>query len=234
MPPRFSDAHLHPCDITEPYPDHRDAEIILGCSTRPEDWDELTKLEDSRMIRFYGVHPWYVSEWNEEVENRLESIVMDDIRSGIGEIGLDSKKGSIMEQMTPFIAQLDIARRMDRPVNVHMVGCEKEMLDTLHSTGNHRVILHGFNNESYSKAFAEIGCYMSINPRILKRSSERISRLIASIPSDRILLETDHPFTPQGFQGMGQFASELSDATGIPKERLLETTSENTRRLIYG
>lgn len=118
--------------------------------------------------------------------------------------------------MRAFLEQLDIASEHGRIANVHMVGCEKVILDAIraHGRGCRAVVLHSFNNESYAKAFSELGCMLSVNPRILARSDARVSRLISSIPEERLLLETDAPYTARGFAGMEDFAERLASACG--------------------
>ncbi len=230
----FVDAHAHPGEMTDPYPDYEDAGLILACSSRPQDWGRLERIDDSRLYKFYGVHPWYTDEWSPGIEGDLRAR-LSRTRCGIGEIGLDSKKGRIEDQIPVFKEQMAIAMEYDRPVEVHMVGCEDVMLSTLRDIRpTIPVILHGFNNEGYSKAFTGLGCYLSINPRILRRSDGRIQRLMSSMPKDRLLLETDAPFTPDGFSGMGDFVSRLSAACGTSAAELLSLSTENARRIVYG
>lgn len=228
----FADAHLHPADMSETYPGYEHAELLLGCSTCPADWDVLRGIDDGRIVRFYGIHPWKVPEWTNDAEDRLRSILEHYPESGIGEIGLDSKRNGMAEQIGIFREQLSIAKEYGRPVQIHCVGCEKEVLDILRETRMEEpIVMHAFNNESYAKPFVRAGCYLSVNPRILKRSDGRISGLLSSIPEDRLLMESDHPFAPGGFIGMTAFAERLSEACGIPAGHLLSISLDNARRI---
>ena len=196
----FADAHLHPLDIADSgaYPDLGEAEILFGCVSSPSQWEAMSSLEDGRVRRFYGVHPWNASEWSGDACARLESILEMDEGAGIGEIGLDSKHGTIDSQTEAFDAQLALAERFGRPVNIHCIGCEREILKHLE---RHRripgIVIHSFSNESYAVPFVRLGCFLSVNPRILARSETRVMRLMDSIPGDRLLLESDAPFTPR-------------------------------------
>lgn len=71
----------------------------------------------------------------------------------------------------------------------------------------------------------------SINPRILARSDARISRLLSSIPADRLLLETDAPYVPRDFDGMRGFAERLGKASGMDAGHLMGIALENARRI---
>lgn len=229
----FADAHLHPLDIAESgaYPDLGEAEILFGCVSSPSQWDAMSSLEDGRVRRFYGVHPWNTSEWSADVCARLESILEDDGRAGIGEIGLDSKRFAEV-QAEAFEAQLTLAERFGRPVNIHCVGCEREVLGHLE---RHRripaVVMHAFSNESYAVPFIRLGCFLSVNPRILARSETRVKRLMNSIPGDRLLLESDAPFTPR-FSGMVDFAERLAETIESDAETLMGTALDNARSIL--
>lgn len=229
----FADAHLHPLETADSgaYPDLGEAETLFGCVSSPSQWDAMSSLEDDRIRRFYGVHPWNASEWSADACARLESILEDDGRAGIGEIGLDSKRGAMGGQTEAFDAQLALAERLGRPVNIHCVGCEREVLDHLE---RHRripdIVIHSFSNESYAVPLVRLGCHLSVNPRILARSEVRIRRLMDSIPGDRLLLESDSPFTPR-FSGMTDFAERLSRAVGSDAGTLLGTALDNARSI---
>jgi TatD DNase family protein len=60
-----------------------------------------------------------------------------------------------------------------------------------------QVVLHWFTGTNQEARLAvEAGCYFSINIRMLE--SEHRRRLIASLPPDRVLTETDGPFVRLG------------------------------------
>ena len=231
----FADAHIH---VTDPgfgdrYRDIRDATVLFGCTARPSEWDPMSAVKDLRVVRFYGVHPWYADEWNDESETRLRSIMSTDSRAHVGEIGLDSKHGAMSEQIPALEDQLDIASEFGRMANIHMVGCEKEVLEAVrrHGRGCRAIILHSFSNESYIKPFTEAGCLFSLNPRIVARSGTRLKRLLDSIPEGSLLLETDAPYTARNFEGMEMFARSLAAVAGSDYRHILDVSLENARRI---
>ena len=231
----FADAHLHVTDtgFGDRYPDIGDAEVLFGCTARPSDWDTMTACKVPGTVRFYGVHPWYADEWGPGSAGRLESILEKDPDAHVGEIGLDSKRGDVSTQLPAFEGQLDVASGHGRIANIHMVGCEKEVLDAVraHARGCEAVVLHSFSSESYVRPFAEAGCLFSLNPRILARSDARLMRLVSAIPEDRLLLETDAPYVPRDFSGMGDFAERLAERTGNTGEGLMTRALDNARRI---
>ena len=230
---RFADAHIHIAEPVGRYDDLESAEVLLGCSARPSEWYALASAGDGRAVRFYGVHPWYAGEWGPEASYRLLSVLASDPRAGVGEIGMDSKRGDRDLQLAALRGQLDIAERERRPVNIHMVGCEKDVLDELRChRGIPAVVLHSFSAESYVRPFSDLGCLMSLNPRVLARSPERVARLLRSIPGDLLALETDAPYVPGWFTGMGGFARRLAEAAGEDPDALAGRALDNVRRAI--
>ena len=230
----ISDAHMHPtdCRAGEYYPGSDTAEILVGCTARASEWNAMSSLEDRRVVRSYGIHPWYPGEWGPDTEARLRDILSEDRAAQVGEIGLDSKRGVLKEQVAAFEAQLSIAESEDRIASIHMIGTEKEVLDILRAKPHGRAILHSYGSDSYAKPFAEEGCYFSISPRILSRSEIRVRRLLEALPADRVLIETDAPSTGRGFDGLGAFAERLSTIAGI--DRIGDMATANLRRLLHG
>lgn len=231
----FADAHAHVSErgFSDRYPDFDRAVIVFGCTARPSEWDAMAACAVPGTVRFYGVHPWYADEWDEASAGRLESILEEDPRANVGEIGLDGKRGDPSLQRPAFESQLDLASGFGRIANVHMVGCERDVLESVrrHTGGCRAVVLHSFSSESYVKPFAEVGCMFSVNPRILARSESRIARLLRSVPEDRLLLETDAPYLAREFSGMTGFADRLAGILGTTGEELMRLTLDNARRI---
>jgi TatD DNase family protein len=189
-------------------------------------------IDDPRMVKSYGIHPWYAGDWTFENKKRLYDLLDSDPSAQVGEIGLDSKRGRVLEQTMIFIQQLDLAEHFHRIVSVHDVGCEKMILDALRGRDLRGVILHSYGSDSYVKPFSEMECYFSISPRILSRSEIRVKRLLDAIPEDRLLLETDSPICGKEFRGMHDYAERLGKATGRSPDDLLAIAESNLQRLL--
>ena len=226
------DSHLHGIEqVPEGYGDFSELSRIVSCVAKPDEWDRQMQIDDPRMIKCYGVHPWYGEEWTVESKSRLYNILKDDPDAHVGEIGLDSKRGGkILFQTMVMIQQLDLAEYFGRVVSIHDVGCEKMVLDSLKGR-KLKAILHSYGSDSYVKPYSEMECYFSVSPRLLSRSDIRVQRLMEAIPEDRLLLETDSPVCGKDFKGMRDFAERLSSIIGKPADDLIATAEENLRRL---
>ena len=216
----YADSHLH---MTDPKFKGIDdgAGLLFTCAASPEEWDAISAIDDRRVRRFYGTHPWCLEKYSLD---SLRELLETDPSANVGEIGLDSKHGPLDIQIGPFEEQLILSKKYDRIANIHMIGCESEMLKILR---RHRTtcILHSFSGpESYVKPFAECGCYFSISPRIHNKSEEKIKTLLDAIPELRLLVETDAPYSPFG---MDEHIQRLSKVMGIDPYKLERITYVN-------
>ncbi len=124
-----------------------------------------------------------------------------DQASWIGEIGLDFSQGGRATrtvQLTIFEALLALPQLRDRPVTVHSRGAERETIERLVSAGT-RAVLHWYTG---SLAVADdalaAGLSFSVNPAMV--TSAKGQALLARLPHDRILLETDGPYARRAGQ----------------------------------
>lgn len=234
----LTDAHTHPCDdgFGTGYGDLDDLEMIIGCCSKPSDWEHMASCTDTRVVRSYGVHPWYATEWSDPVKDRLIGILRSDKDSCIGEIGLDMKRGDIVVQERVFRDQMDIASAMGRIASIHMVGpCEGMVLNTIRESGysGPGIVLHSYaGQDSYIRSFCRNGCYISISPRLVGSSQRKAARIIPRIPTDRLLLETDHPYPGKGFTSMEDHVRAVSGILGMDPDTLASLVADNLRRLI--
>ncbi|MCQ2084995.1 MAG: TatD family hydrolase [archaeon] len=231
----FADSHIHFCNITDTscYPDLKDAPLLLSCVAEHSEWESQKAVDDSRIVKFYGIHPWYADQWNDEVETELRTILSEDPDAQIGEIGLDNKHPNLGLQKEVFSKQLSLASEFGRTVNIHNIGCDGDLVRHLKTNAKNcrSIILHSFNGPD-TKPFRDLNCYFSINPRILGKSPEKLHSILSTIPEDRLLIETDAPYIARNFVTMGDFISTLAEILDIEPEVLAERTRENARRAV--
>lgn len=156
-------------------------------------------FEQSKNIRVaLGLHPQLITTHGLEY-NQFKELVSE--TRYIGEIGLDGSP----EYKSSFAAQakvfenilLYISKEPSKIISVHSRNAAKETISTitraLRST-EHRVILHWYSGGiSELDTAIKSGFYFSINHKMA--NSEKGKTLITKIPNDRILTETDAPFT---------------------------------------
>lgn len=226
-----SDAHAHLNEInTDTDVFHfKETDIIFSCSSHVGNWAATEKIasEHKNVIPFFGTHPWFIDTYNGPHE--LKEYLEKNQRAGIGEIGLDSKRGTLQDQMPVFIEQLNVAKEMDRLVTIHMVAAEEHILRALKNT---RItsILHSFSGPvSYIRPFTECGCYFSVSPRLLSKSKEKTAALLKAIPSDRLLLESDAPNNRASIDNLIDIAAPI---LLMDRDELSSLTADNMRRIV--
>src|SRR5690606_6148367 len=97
------------------------------------------------------------------------------------------------------------------------------------------VVLHWFTGTSAeARRAADLGCYFSINAEMMR--SHRGRALVAELPTDRILTETDGPFTringqPAEPASVGATVGAIARLRGEPHESVSHAIHTNLRRL---
>jgi len=116
--------------------------------------------------------------------------------SWIGEIGLDFSRAARDTrdvQLRVFDALLAMPQLRDRPVTVHTRRAERIAVQRLTEAGT-KAVLHWYTGPlSVADDALSAGMYFSINPAMTTSSKGRV--LLARLPRDRVLLETDGPYS---------------------------------------
>jgi TatD DNase family protein len=100
-----------------------------------------------------------------------------------------------------------------------------------------RVVLHWFTgSKSEARRAVELGCYFSVNAAMMR--NDRGRELVAGLPADRLLTETDAPFTkidgcPSRPTDVIIAVDELAKLHGRPQEQIARTLANNLRTLLH-
>jgi TatD DNase family protein len=172
----------------------------LAVTTTPKAWPKNKELAaHSPYVRVgLGLHPQLVAE--RENELALWEKYLPETRY-VGEIGLDAGPGYYSSYATQKRALERILRICaeagGKILSIHAVRSVRDVLKFLElhlPAGRGQSILHWFTG---TRAEAEranaLGCYFSINHQMLDNPNR--AEIVASLQIDRILTETDGPFT---------------------------------------
>lgn len=153
------------------------------------------------------------------------------------------KKNFIHEEKELFEMQLELAKKLDLPFVIHSRDAAEETLDSIKNISYDFGILHCC---SYSltevKKFLERGWYISFSGSVTyakKNKLDEMNSLLAYIPEDRILLETDSPYLApvpmRGKQNNPNFVEYtynfVANARNICVEKLCEIVDKNCKEL---
>lgn len=157
----------------------------------------------ARVFATCGFHPHDAKCYNKEAENLLRKIIGEDVVVGLGEIGLDYYRDLSPRKVQKEVLkeQLAIAENFNVPVIIHTRDSIEDTLEII-SKFNVRGIFHAFNYEfDIARKIIDMGFYLGIGGTVTFNNS-KISRAIANIPLDKIVLETDAPYlSPVPYRG---------------------------------
>lgn len=246
MNPPLVDFHCH-LDL---FPDIESAVMeaekagvyTLAVTTTPKAWPrnfEITRT--TRHVRAaLGFHPQLVAERHNEVtlwENYLPQAHF------IGEVGLEASP----RYFRSFELQKQVFERILRRcaesgakiLSVHSVRAAKPVLDLIEKhfpPPRGRVVLHWFTgSKAEARRGVELGCYFSTNAEMIQK--ERGREMIASLPVDRLLTETDGPFTkidgrPTLPEDVISVVVGVAKVRGVTLEDMANTIEKNLRNLL--
>jgi TatD DNase family protein len=208
----YTDMHLHLQDI----PDAQMRKSILTLAqelkvgqfvcngTRPDDWAAVEKsaAEDRRVVPFFGVHPWFADKLPVDWYTMLEGFLKRNPAAGVGETGLDKARNvDFARQTEVFHRQLEIAGRLARPLAIHCVRAWSDLLNILKRNlpPKPRFMIHSYQgSREMLRDFLSLGAHISFSWKSLQRDTEESIALMRDVPVNRLLLETDFPYTEPG------------------------------------
>jgi TatD DNase family protein len=140
-----------------------------------------------------GIHPWALeAEEMDETIEFVESHIATCV--GVGEIGLDYwlKKKDKKLQREVFGKLLDIAKKHDKPVSTHSRGSYEDVFRMVRESGVKSAVFHWYSGPlEITREILRCGYYVSATPAV--EYSEKHREVIACVPLENLLLETDCP-----------------------------------------
>jgi TatD DNase family protein len=220
--------------------------IAIGISADTSAASLRVAAEFDGVYAAVGMQPNYIAEAQPGDWERVVAIVGEPRVVAIGETGLDRHW-----DFTPFDVQQDYFDRHIRlsqerglPFIVHMRDCDEDILTMLreaHARGPLSGVMHSFTG---SRAMAdeclEMGLYISFAGMVSYKKSTELREIAASVPADRILVETDAPYlSPEPVRKMKRnepanvrfTAGCLAEVRGETLEAFADQTSANAHKL---
>lgn len=173
----------------------------------------------------------------------------------IGETGLDyyrlgDRSISDMEwQRERFRTHIRAARRLGKPLVIHTRSASADTLRILQeegedgSAGSAGGVFHCFTEDvAVARRALDLGFYISFSGIVTFKSAASIREVVAMVPTDRLLIETDSPYlAPVPYRGKTNnpsyvplVARQIAEIKREPLEEIGEITSRNFERLFSG
>ncbi|OIT40051.1 PREDICTED: uncharacterized protein LOC109237307 [Nicotiana attenuata] len=167
-----------------------------------KDWHLVKEMSDHYpcIVPNFGIHPWFITERTPNWLKTLKGFLEATPAAAVGEIGLDKgsfgRKIDFADQVDVFGQQLQLAKELKRPASIHCVRAFGDLLELLKSVGPFPAgfILHSYlGSAEMVPEFAKLGGYFSFSGFLMSMKESKAKKMLKSIPTDRILLETDAP-----------------------------------------
>lgn len=147
-----------------------------------------------------GIDPFHQQQAGAAFDDhlaQLDGLLASGRFCALGEIGLE-----YFHQLEPkdvqiagFERQLDLAVIHDLPVVIHSRDAHGDVLACLRRNPKNRGVIHSFTGtRDDARAFLDLGWHLSLNGMVTFKANDELRAAAASIPNDRLLVETDSPY----------------------------------------
>jgi TatD DNase family protein len=184
-----------------------------------------------------GVHPHNAAELNAQGIESLRELLAHPSAVAVGETGLDYNRNLCPRdvQRSALEAQVELACSVNKPLFLHEREAASDLLAILDNFSGRlpACVVHCFTGSAaVAQQYIERGFYVGITGWVgQKHRNQDLLQALESIPSERIMLETDAPYlTPPGYASsiagrnepaaMARVAQLLATARGVPVEQV--------------
>ncbi len=175
---------------------------FLNISTRRSEWDRVvaTAERHADVWASVGIHPHEADQHADLGEAALLEATKHPKVVGIGETGLDYyyDKSDREVQQALFRTHISVARETGLPLIIHTRDAEEDtfrILDEEMGKGGFPALIHCFTaSADFGRKVLDLGLSISISGIVTFKNAQDLQAVVATIPADRILVETDSPF----------------------------------------
>ncbi|GFE77660.1 TatD family hydrolase [Novosphingobium sp. TCA1] len=216
---------------------------FLNISTRRSEWERVvgTAARYPDVWASVGIHPHEADQHADLGEAALLEATRHPKVIGIGETGLDYyyDKSDREVQQALFRTHISVSRETGLPLIIHTRDAEDDtfrILEEEMGKGAFPALIHCFTaSADFGRKVLDLGLSISISGIVTFKNAKDLQDVVATIPEDRILVETDSPFlAPVPHRGKrcepaftADTARFVADLRGISIESLGEATTRN-------
>jgi TatD DNase family protein len=221
--------------------------VVLGVYQR--NWQRLwdLTLQQPALYAAFGLHPVYIDEHRPEhlteLADWLSRMQGHPQLCAMGEIGLDYYVETLdrQRQQQYFDAQLQLATDFNLPVLLHVRRSHADVIATLKRFRLKRCgVIHAFaGSREEAREYIKLGFKLGLGGAATWPQALRMHRVIAELPLQSIVLETDSPdMAPAMFPGqrnspehLPAICNALAALLRTTPEQLAEASTANAREL---
>ena len=221
----YFDTHAHYDDPR--FDDDREAllaslpEKSIGCAVNCGS-DAASSLRSAELARQYGhiyaaagIHPESAGTYTDGDLLTVERLLRAEKVVAVGEIGLDYYYDDAADpetQMKLLRTQLELARDCEKPAVIHDREAHADSLRVVKEFPGVRGVFHCYSGSvEMAQELTKLGWMFSFGGSVTFKNARKAPEVIAALPEDRIMLETDCPYlAPVPFRG------RRNDSTLLP------------------
>ena len=220
---------------------------FLNISTRQREWADIIAVAEREpdVWASVGIHPHEADAHADLGEGALIEAASHPRVVAVGETGLDYyyDHSDRETQKALFRVHIAVARETGLPLIVHTRDAEEDTAAILREEmgkGAFPALIHCFTaSAAFAADMIDLGLMISLSGITTFKNARELQEIAASLPEDRILVETDSPFlAPVPHRGKtcepAFVADTLRFVAGLratTAEQLGEVTTQNFMRL---
>lgn len=217
---------------------------LLTISTEHKSFHNILKILDNYRCVYgsYGIHPHEASKYKKiTTEDIIQNLSKNKKIIGVGETGLDYyyNHSEKKDQIRSFEFHIEAAKKKNIPLIVHTRSAENDTFEILKKasrTDDLKILIHCFTgSKKFAHKLLDLGAYISASGVVTFKKSKDLADIFKSIPTDKILVETDAPYlAPEPLRGKSNEPSYiihtvrfLSNLKNISVENFSKQTTQN-------
>jgi TatD DNase family protein len=197
---------------------------------------------ESDVYPAYGLHPMYLAEHADADVAALAGWLAGHAAVAVGECGLDFFVSGLdpERQRRLFDAQLRMARDARLPVIVHARKAVDEVTSMVRRIGGLTGVVHSFSgSRDQALRLIDLGFRLGFGGPLTYPRAQRLRHLVATLPAEALLAETDAPDQPLcGFQGLrnapvrlARVVATMAELRAVPVAAMAMQLDANARAL---
>lgn len=191
-----------------------------------------------------GFHPCNIKGYGDEEYNWLEEAAKNKKVVAIGEIGYDLYWDTTTkeEQEIAFIKQIEIAKRVGKPISIHSRDANQLTFDTVKNTGAKEVggVLHCYSGSvELAKEYIKLNFIFGIGGTLTFKNNRVTTEVVKELGLKYFITETDSPYlAPTPFRGTTNFpkyiplvVDKIAELKGVTKNEVIDQVNKNVKKV---
>lgn len=206
---------------------------------------ELARRHSGQVVAAVGIHPNHCAQAAQEQFYRIAELTRLPEVVAVGETGLDYHHHYAPPEVQAdwLRRHVQLARLADKPLIIHSRKADDDTLAILAGGGGVRGVRHCFDASAQTaEEYVKLGMHVAFGGALTQPGHKKLKAAAASVPADRLLVETDCPFmTPAGVPKgpnepayIAHVVRALAELRGVSAEDVAELTTRNAARLLLG